>query len=128
MTDFKQIAADLELRLRASLAERDELLEQKAATNEVLRVINAASGDLAPVFEAILERAMRLCQAEFGLLATYDETQIRTVATRGVPAAFAEYRKNNPPDYGPETGPARILAGERVVHIVDLKYGGCVSQ
>jgi signal transduction histidine kinase len=123
LTDLKQTVAELEQRLQASLAERDELLQQQAATNEVLQVINASSGDLAPVFDAILERAMRLCEAKFGLLATYDDGQIRTVAARGVPPAFAEFRKNNPPDYGPETGPARILAGERVVHIVDLKSG-----
>jgi two-component system, NtrC family, sensor kinase len=123
LTDLKQTIAELEQRLQASLAERDELLQQQAATNEVLQVINASSGDLAPVFDAILERAMRLCEAEFGLLATYGGGQIRTVAARGVPPAFAEFRKNNPPDYGPGTGPARILAGERVVHIVDLKSG-----
>jgi two-component system, NtrC family, sensor kinase len=123
LTDLKQTVAELEERLQASLAERDELLQQQAATNEVLQVINASSGDLAPVFDAILERAMRLCEAEFGLLATCDGGQIRTVAARGVPPAFAEFRKNNPPDYGPGTGPARILAGERVVHIADLKSG-----
>ena len=120
MTDLKHLA-ELEQRLQASLAECDELLQQRAATNEVLQVINASSGDLAPVFDAILQRAMRLCEAEFGLLATFDGGQIRTVATRGVPPAFAEFRKNNPPVYGPGTGPARILAGERVVHIADLK-------
>ena len=123
MTDLKQTIAELEQRLQASLADRDELLQQQAATNEVLQVINASSGDLTPVFDAILERAMRLCEAEFGLLATCDGGQIRTVAARGVPPAFAEFRKNNPPDYGPGTGPARILAGERVVHIFDLKSG-----
>ena len=123
MTDLKQNVAELEQRLQASLAECDELLQQRTATNEVLQVINASSGDLAPVFDAILERAMRLCEAEFGLLATYDGGQIRTVATRGVPPAFAEFRRNNPPDYGPGTGPARIIAGERVVHIADLKSG-----
>jgi two-component system, NtrC family, sensor kinase len=121
LTDVKQTIAELEQRLQASIAERDELLQQQAATNSVLQVINASSGDLAPVFDAILERAMRLCEAEFGLLATCDVGKIRTVAARGVPPAFAEYRKNNPPDYGPGTGPARILTGERVVHIVDLK-------
>jgi two-component system NtrC family sensor kinase len=123
LTDLKQTIAELEQRLQASLADRDELLQQQAATNEVLQVINASSGDLTPVFDAILERAMRLCEAEFGLLATCDGGQIRTVAARGVPPAFAEFRKNNPPDYGPGTGPARILAGERVVHIFDLKSG-----
>jgi two-component system NtrC family sensor kinase len=123
LTDLKQIVAELEQRLLASLVDRDELLQQQAATNEVLQVINASSGDLAPVFDAILERAMRLCEAEFGLLSTCDGGQIRTVSTRGVPPGFAEFRKNNPPVYGPGTGPARILAGERVVHIVDLKSG-----
>ena len=123
MTDLKQTVAELEQRLQASLVDRNELLQQQAATNEVLQVINASSGDLAPVFDAILERAMRLCEAEFGLWSTCDGGQIRTVSTRGVPPAFAEFRKNNPPVYGPGTGPARILAGERVVHIVDLKSG-----
>jgi two-component system NtrC family sensor kinase len=123
LTDLKHTIAELEQRLQASVAERDQLLQQQVATNEVLQVINASSGDLAPVFDAILERAMRLCEAKFGLLATYDDGQIRTVAARGVPPAFAKFRKNNPPDYGPGTGPARILAGERVVHIVDLKSG-----
>jgi len=123
LTDLEHTVAELEQRLQASLAERDELLQQQAATNEVLQVINASSGDLAPVFDAILERAMRLCEAEFGLLSTYDGGQIRTVAARGVPPAYAAFRKNNPPDYGPGTGPARILAGERVVHIADVKSG-----
>jgi hypothetical protein len=99
LTDLKQTVAELEQRLQTSLAERDELLQQRAATNEVLQVINASSGDLVPVFDAILERAMRLCEAKFGLLATYDGRQIRTVAARGVPPAFTEFRKNNPPDY-----------------------------
>ena len=123
VTDLKQTVAELEQRLQASLVDRDELLQQQAATKEVLQVINASSGDLAPVFDAILERAMRLCEAEFGLLSTCDDGQIQTVSTRGVPSAFAEFRKNNPPVYGPGTGPARFLAGERVVHIVDLKSG-----
>ena len=123
LTDLKQTIAELEQRLQESVGERDELLHQQAATNEVLQVINASSGDLGPVFDAILERAMRLCEAEFGLLASCGDGKIRTVATRGVPKAFAEYRNNNPPDYGPGTGPARILAGERVVLIPDLKSG-----
>jgi two-component system NtrC family sensor kinase len=128
LTDLKHTIAELEKRLQASVAERDQLLQQQVATNEVLQVINASSGDLAPVFDAILERAMRLCEAKFGLLATYDDGQIRTVAARGVPPAFAKFRKNNPPDYGPGTGPARILAGERVVHIVDLKSGDAYRE
>jgi GAF domain-containing protein len=101
--------------------ETREALEQQTATAEVLQVINASPGDLAPVFDAILEKGMRVCEAEFGHLDIYDGKLFRTAAMRGVPAAYAEYRSQNPPFYGPGTGPARMLAGERIVHHLDMK-------
>jgi len=102
-------------------AERDEALQRETATAEVLRVINSSSGDLAPVFDAILEKAMRLCEAAFGMMGTIDGDELRTVSARGLPNAFVEFRKNNPPVHGSGTARARILAGERVVHILDLR-------
>jgi adenylate cyclase len=68
----------------------------------------------------MLEKAMRLCEAAFGHLDTYDGNSFHTSAMRGVTAAYAEYRRNNPPNYGPGTGPARMLAGERIVHHLDM--------
>jgi len=100
--------------------ETREALEQQTATAEVLGVINSSPGDLAPVFDAMLEKAMRLCEAAFGQLAVYEEGRFRTAATRGMPAAFVEYRRSNPPDYGPGTQPARLLAGERIIQVADL--------
>src|SRR5205085_4891573 len=101
--------------------ETREALEQQTATAEVLQVINSSPGDLAPVFDAMLEKAMRLCGAAFGQLATFDGERFHTAATLGVPPAFVAYRNNNPPNYGPGTTPARILEGESVIHTYDLK-------
>jgi class 3 adenylate cyclase len=119
--NLQQTIDDLRRQLAERTAERDEALARETATAEVLGVINSSPGNLAPVFEAMLEKAMRLCEAAFGQLSTYDGERFRTAATRGIPAAYAEYRRNNPPAYGPGTAPARVLAGERIVAIDDLK-------
>src|SRR5215472_13771556 len=120
LADSEQLIADLRRQLAECRAERDEALQRETATAEVLQVINSSPGELMPVFDAMLEKAMRLCEAAFGHLDTYDGNSFHTSAIRGVPIACAEYRRNNPPNYGPGTGPARMLAGERIVHHLDM--------
>ena len=97
-----------------------EALEQQTATSEVLSVISSSAGDLAPVFDAMLGNAMKLCGANFGVLNTFDGTQFHTAATYGLPATYDEFRRRQPLDYGPGTAPARLLQGEPFVEIVDL--------
>jgi two-component system, NtrC family, sensor kinase len=96
------------------LNEQHEALEQQTATAEVLQVINASPGNLAPVFDAMLEKAMRLCEATYGELRTYDGQDFHLDAMRGIPEDYARFA------FGAETGPGRILRGEPLVHIFDL--------
>jgi two-component system NtrC family sensor kinase len=114
IADLRRANAELQQTL-------DEAQAREVATAEVLQVINTSPGDLRPVFDAMLEKAMKLCGAAFGQLGIYDGEHFHTAAQRGVPAAYAEYRKQNPPKYGPGTMPQRIQDGERVVHVSDLK-------
>ena len=75
--------AELEGELERRTAERDEALARDRAIAEVLQVINSSSGDLAPVFDAILGRALNLCGAAFGYMLSCDGEVFRRVASRG---------------------------------------------
>jgi len=68
LADSEQLIADLQRQLAECRAERDEALQRETATAEVLQVINASPGDLAPVFDAMLDKATSLCEAAFGIL------------------------------------------------------------
>jgi class 3 adenylate cyclase len=126
LADPQQIIADLQRQLAESNAERDHLrserdeaLEQQTATAEVLQVINSSPGDLAPVFDAMLEKALGLCEASFGVLRTYDGEQLHLVAMRGVPDAYAEFAQAPITIVG-GTAASRIRDGEDVVSVPDL--------
>jgi two-component system NtrC family sensor kinase len=106
--------------VQAKTRDLTESLEQQTATSEVLSVISSSAGDLAPVFDAMLGKAMQLCGADFGVLNTFDGERFHTAATRGLPPAYDEYRRSRALDYGPGTAPVRLLQGEPFVELVDL--------
>jgi two-component system, NtrC family, sensor kinase len=121
LTNPEQLIADLQRQLAECKAERDEALEQQSATAAVLQVINSSPGDLAPVFDAILENAMHLCGAAFGELHLSDGENFRTAAVSGVPTAYAEFRMQNPLNPSPGTIVQRFANGANVLRIADLK-------
>ena len=100
--------------------ELTELLEQQTATSEVLQVISSYPGDVQPVFETMLEKAVRICDAKFGNIFRWDRDALALVATHNIPPAFAELRRRLPFRPGPDNPIGRMVATKAVVHVADL--------
>jgi GAF domain-containing protein len=103
------------------LTELRESLEQQQAMAEILQVINRSPGELQPVFDIVLDKAMQLCGAAFGAMFVAEGDVFQTVAARGLPAAFAEFRRRSPLESVPGGVLSRILSGEPFVHTLDMK-------
>jgi len=103
------------------VAELRESLDRQTATSEVLQVISSSPGELQPVFDAMLERATRLCEARFGILTLYDGEVFRAVSIHNVPRAFSEFRKREPLRPPQGSAHARVVATKEVVHFIDAR-------
>ena len=100
--------------------ELTESLEQQTAAPEVLQVINSSPGDVQPVFETMLESAVRICDAKFGNIYRWDGNALHNVASHNVPSAFAEARRRSPRRPSPENPTGRMIANKAVIQSVDL--------
>jgi len=101
-------------------AELTESLEQQTATSEVLRVISSSPGKLDPVFQTVLENAVQICEARFGMLALFDGSHMRQAAAYNVPPAFEELRRREPVISSDRSVAGRVLETKAVVRFDDL--------
>jgi adenylate cyclase len=131
--------------LRQRTDDLAEALEQQTATSEVLKIISSSPGELEPVFQTMLENAVRICEATFGVMFRYDGRVFRAAAWRNVPAAYEEslrQRGSFQPDAGaplyrltqtkelvqtadeqaePNPGPAAKIGGARSLIAVPMR-------
>src|SRR6516164_4835378 len=102
------------------LNELRQSLEQQTATSEVLRVISSSPGDLEPVFQAMLENAVRICEAKFGALFRFDGEHLHLAAEVGTPTALLEAQtRRGPFQPPPGTQLDRVMRTKRVSHSAD---------
>jgi GAF domain-containing protein len=103
------------------LNELREALQQQTATADVLRVISSSRGELTPVFEAMLENAVRICEAGFANLWLHDGKDFRAVAIHGAPPKYRDLLQK---EIGVRPGAGTPLAGvietKRPVQMADM--------
>jgi two-component system, NtrC family, sensor kinase len=99
--------------------ERDEALEQQAATSEILRVISSSAGDLHTVFQTLLGNALHLCVADFGLMYQRDSSGVKLMAHRGADRVYLDYMRRGMDRPGPKTLIAQVIKSRAPVQFDD---------
>jgi len=105
--------------LRQRTDDLSESLERQTATSEVLGVISSSPGELEPVFKAMLEKAVVLCQAKFGNLVLFEDGELRMVALHGAPRPYEDLRRRD--RIVPMSAVlGRLVETKQMIHVADL--------
>jgi GAF domain-containing protein len=114
--------SDLQEQLKRQASELEEARDERAAIEDVLRIISSSPGELEAVFQAILTNAVRICGANFGDLYLREADGFRMAASHNAPPAYVEARTREPVLRPPPDTPlGRIAATKQLVQIADIK-------
>jgi GAF domain-containing protein len=105
--------------LRQRTDDLTESLEQQTATSDVLRVISSSPGELVPVFQAMLENAVRICEAAFGSMLLREGDGFRRVALHNAPVEYVKFGETEPL-LPPTKTLARILETMQAAQVADM--------
>jgi len=106
--------------LQTRTTDLQESLQQQTATADVLKVISSSPGELEPVFQALLENAVHLCEAEFGMLFLFEENEFRAVGKWNLPLAYSEFLGKNIIGFDPRTPVGRAAITKQPVQVADI--------
>src|SRR5262245_53344726 len=115
LNELRQRTDDLSQRT----ADLTEALEQQTATSEVLKVISSYPGDLELVFATMLEKAVRICGANFGTIYRWTDDALDVLATHNAPIAYDKARRRSAVKPTQGSPMDRLLATKEVVHVPD---------
>src|SRR5262245_4170536 len=103
------------------LRELRESLQQQTATTDVLKVISSSPGELEPVFNAMLENAVRICQAKFGVMHRFVGEEFYAVARLNIPKPLDDFlRKRGQAKAIPGSDMDNLYKSKQVVHTIDM--------
>ena len=105
LNELRQRTADLSQRT----VDLTESLEQQTATAEVLQVISSSPGDLEPVFDTMLEKAVRICDATFGNIYRWSGNALHLTSSHNTPPEYAEHRRRSPVRFDEMSKPMRQM-------------------
>jgi GAF domain-containing protein len=120
----------LETRTRELGEARDHLaeaLEEQTAASEVLGVISSSPGELDPVFQTMLANAMRICEANFGIMFGFADGAFRGLSWQGISPEFADFIRQ-PLVWGPDTGLGQLARTKKTVHVTDSRTGRAYAK
>jgi GAF domain-containing protein len=104
----------------------EESISREKALSRVLKIISASEGDIDGVIASVLDYALELCDAEFGIVFDYKPQNVfRAAHARGIPKAFRDwFDAQGAFRVGADTGLGRLASRQTVVNIVDVRSEG----